>query len=234
VKYVPSIEEQEAQLAEAEERRKARRRFDEGFAEHQRRLKDEALERAEEAGIPPGRILRSSGFAVEVDDETNRRWLGEEVESCKATEADIRRHLQEVEGRAEAAESKLSTPSADAGRNEGLLSRRQNGARVRGVRQHRPVPFRSGRSSVVEEVEKLIGAEAEFYEKAHRAKDRDGQVVHGVARDTLLEVRKFFREKGTEQGATCNDLKDLQVGVAIEGDPGLGQNNQPPQGEGES
>ncbi|HEY6731954.1 MAG TPA: hypothetical protein VI039_13140 [Solirubrobacterales bacterium] len=47
---------------------------------------------------PPGRILRSSGFAIEVDDETNRRWLAEEVESCKAAEAEVGRRMAEVEG----------------------------------------------------------------------------------------------------------------------------------------
>lgn len=93
-------------------------------------------------------------------------------------------------------------------------------------------------SSVVEEVEKLIGAEAEFYEKARRAKDRDGQVVHGVARDSLLEVRKLLRDKGTEPCKHCGETPGHRCNcpvylaevrpdlledppVAIEGDPGL-------------
>ena len=40
----PSIEEQEARLAEEEKHREALRRFDEGFAEYEDRLADEELE----------------------------------------------------------------------------------------------------------------------------------------------------------------------------------------------
>jgi hypothetical protein len=45
---LPSIEEQEDQLREAEERQRARRRFDEGFAEYEHRREEEKLERIEE------------------------------------------------------------------------------------------------------------------------------------------------------------------------------------------
>lgn len=45
----PSIEEQEEEIREADERRAKRRQFDEGFAEYVHRRREEELDAVEEA-----------------------------------------------------------------------------------------------------------------------------------------------------------------------------------------
>lgn len=47
---------------------------------------------------PPAEILESDGHRIVVSEETNRRWLEQEVQSCRETEADISRRLKECEG----------------------------------------------------------------------------------------------------------------------------------------
>jgi len=47
---IPSIEEQESELALEQKRKDAQQKFDEGFAEYEQRREDEELARLEEEG----------------------------------------------------------------------------------------------------------------------------------------------------------------------------------------